>query len=199
MLRNEEPEALAPRVAVIGAGAVDICVRAGLWRLGVKSFTILEQSDGTGSIWWRTELSASVVDTVVPVYSFSFHPDDSSCTHVTQPELRLHIMNVADTYRLRPHIWIRAAVFRATWDETTHSYTVVTSDGSSQHIDVVASMVGFSGCPNHPVGPGLDKLVHNYNRSTLGRKLIRCGEGMALYSIPTRSIPRSSSKAAALK
>lgn len=152
----EVPETKTPRVAIVGAGAGGICMGAGLRRVGIKDFTIFEQSDGVGGTWWDNVYPGAEVDTAVPFYSFSFHPYDFSRTHVKQPELQRYIESVADTYQLRPHIRFRTALSRAEWDESTHSYEVTTSDGVRQHFDVIVSAVGILNHPKYPDWPGLD-------------------------------------------
>jgi cation diffusion facilitator CzcD-associated flavoprotein CzcO len=151
-------EVATPRVAVVGAGAGGICMGAGLRRLGVNDFTIFEQSHGIGGTWWDNVYPGAEVDTAVPFYSFSFQPFDFSRTHVKQPELQRYLENMADQFQLRPHIQFGTPVTRAVWDEPTHTYEIVTTDGGRQRFDVLVSAVGLLNHPKYPDWPGLDKF-----------------------------------------
>ncbi len=130
----------------------------GLRRLGIEHFTIFEQGDGLGGTWHDNVYPGAEVDTPGPFYSFSFHPFDFTCTHVTQPELLRYLQNVADTYQLGPHLRFSTRVERAEWDDTTHDYEVHTSDGRRERFDVVVTGVGLLNHPNFPDWPGLDRF-----------------------------------------
>lgn len=149
-------ESRTPRVAIIGAGAGGICMAVAARRVGIREFTIFEQSDGIGGTWHDNVYPGAAVDTPVPFYSFSFHPFDFTRTHVTQAELLRYLQNVVDRFQLSPHIRLNTRVVKLVWDEDTHSYQVFTDDGESRRFDVVVSAVGLLNHPKYPDWPGLD-------------------------------------------
>ena len=145
-----------PRVAIIGAGAGGICTGVGLRRLGVGDFTIFDQASGPGGTWWDNVYPGAEVDTPQPFYSFSFAPYDFSRTHVKQPELLAYLQNVAGRYGLDPHFRFNTGVEKVIWDESAHTWEVLTTDGKSSCFEVVVSAVGMLNHPRFPDWPGLD-------------------------------------------
>ncbi len=147
-----------PRVAIIGAGAGGICTGVGLRRLGVGDFTIFDQASGPGGTWWDNVYPGAEVDTPQPFYSFSFAPYDFSRTHVKQPELLAYLQNVAGRYGLDPHFRFNTGVEKVIWDESAHTWEVLTTDGKSSCFEVVVSAVGMLNHPRFPDWPGLDRF-----------------------------------------
>ena len=153
---SEAPPDAAPRVAIIGAGAGGICMGAALRRIGVGKYTIFEQASGPGGTWWDNVYPGAEVDTPQPFYSFSFAPFDFSRTHVKQAELQRYLQSTADRFGVTPHFRFNTGVQRCTWDEASHTWEVVTTDGEAQRFDVVVSAVGLLNHPKFPDWPGLD-------------------------------------------
>lgn len=154
------PETEGPkiRVAIIGAGAGGIAMGAGLRRLGIGDFTIFEQSQGMGGTWFDNHYPGAEVDTPVPFYSFSFSPYDFTRNYVSQAELLEYLEHTADRFHLRPHFRFGSRVTQVVWQEQTHTYEVITEEGSQGNFEVVVSAVGLLNHPKYPDWPGLDKF-----------------------------------------
>ncbi len=148
-----------PSVAVVGAGGGGIAMGRGLRSIGIRRFTIFEQSTGLGGTWLDNVYPGAAVDTPVPFYSFSFHPHDFSRTHIKQPELLAYLRNAAERFGLQSHFRFGTAVTRVAWDDANHCYEVSTSDGATERFDVVVTAVGILNHPKYPDWPGLDRFT----------------------------------------
>jgi 4-hydroxyacetophenone monooxygenase len=90
-------------VLVIGAGASGMCAGIRLQEAGVP-FTILEQRDHVGGVWWENRYPGAGVDTPNHLYSYSFAPYDWSMYFVLRDELYAYLNHVADRFDLRKSI-----------------------------------------------------------------------------------------------
>lgn len=144
------------RVGIIGSGFGGIALAVKLKAKTDAEFVIFEQDSGIGGTWWQNRYPGCEVDIPSHVYSFSFIKWDWPRTHATQPELQAYAEKVVDIFGLRDHIRLNTKVDRATWNDSTHTYTVVTANGSEEEFDFVVSSVGLLNVPRYPNWPGLD-------------------------------------------
>ncbi|MDP3951867.1 NAD(P)/FAD-dependent oxidoreductase [Microbacterium sp.] len=146
------------RVGIIGSGFGGIALAVKLKARTDTDFVIFEQDSGVGGTWWQNRYPGCEVDIPSHVYSFSFIKWDWPRTHATQPELQNYAERVVDVFGLRDRIRLNTKVDLATWDDTTHKYTIRTAGGDEEEFDFVVSSVGLLNVPRYPDWPGLDEF-----------------------------------------
>jgi cation diffusion facilitator CzcD-associated flavoprotein CzcO len=146
------------RVGIIGSGFGGIAMAVKLQSRTNADFVIFEQDAGIGGTWWQNRYPGCEVDIPSHVYSFSFLKWDWPRTHATQPELQAYAERVVDIFGLRDRIRLNTKVEHATWNESTRTYTLVTSHGEEEEFDFVVSSVGLLNVPRYPDWPGLDQF-----------------------------------------
>lgn len=146
------------RVGIIGSGFGGIALAVKLKAKTDADFVIFEQDGGVGGTWWQNRYPGCEVDIPSHVYSFSFIKWDWPRTHATQPELQNYAERVVDIFGLREHIRLNTKVDLATWDESSHQYTIRTAGGDEEQFDFVVSSVGLLNVPRYPDWPGLDEF-----------------------------------------
>jgi 4-hydroxyacetophenone monooxygenase len=159
---EEEPALRAAdsfRVLIIGAGMSGLCAAVRLQQAGVP-FTVLEKNSTVGGTWYENRYPGCGVDTPNHFYSYSFAPHhDWSMLFAKRQELWDYFECVADKYGIRERIQFNTEVESATFEEVTHTWTVVAraADGtrSTRTADVVISCVGVLNRPKIPEIPGL--------------------------------------------
>lgn len=148
-----------PRVVIVGAGFGGIAAGVFLRRAGIETFTIYESSLGIGGTWWDNTYPGAEVDVGSHLYCFSFKPHDWTRTHAKQPELQKYLEEAVDEFGVRPHLRLGMTVESATWNESTHTWTVVLDDGTKDECHVLISGVGFLNVPRYPTWPGLESFT----------------------------------------
>jgi len=145
-----------PDVVIVGGGFGGIAAGVKLLAAGIRTFTIVEKSDGIGGTWWDNTYPGAEVDVVSHLYSYSFKRNDWTRTHARRDELQRYLEGVVDDYGLRPHFRLKTKVERAVWDERSRRYVVHLDNGELLTANVLISAVGLLNHPNHPDWPGLD-------------------------------------------
>jgi cation diffusion facilitator CzcD-associated flavoprotein CzcO len=148
-----------PRVVIVGAGFGGIAAGVFLRRAGIETFTIYESSLGIGGTWWDNTYPGAEVDVGSHLYCFSFKPHDWTRTHAKQAELQKYLEEAVDEFGLRSHLRLGVTVESATWNETTHTWSVALDDGTTDECHVLISGVGFLNVPRYPTWPGLESFT----------------------------------------
>src|SRR5664280_437306 len=77
-----------PVVAIVGGGLSGLATAMQLVRSGVRSFTVIEQSEGVGGTWRDNTYPGSACDVPSHLYSFSFFPKSNwTRRFAEQPEI----------------------------------------------------------------------------------------------------------------
>ena len=108
------------RVAVIGGGFGGIAAAVYLQRAGFTNFTVFEQSEGPGGVWWDNRYPGAEVDTPTHTYSFSFQRYDWTRSHADQQELQGYMEHTLDQWNLRRYFKFGVHVDGITWDDARH-------------------------------------------------------------------------------
>jgi cation diffusion facilitator CzcD-associated flavoprotein CzcO len=107
-----------PSVAIVGGGLSGLATAIQLVRAGVRSFTLIEQSDGVGGTWRDNTYPGAACDVPSHLYSFSFAPKiDWSRRFAGQPEILSYAEDLVDRYHLAPHLRLGTTVRSAAYDE----------------------------------------------------------------------------------
>src|SRR5262249_6217402 len=121
----------APFAAVVvGAGFAGLYMLHRLRGLGLRA-RVFEAGDGVGGTWYWNRYPGARCDVESMDYSYSFSEalqQEWKWTerYASQPEILRYIEHVADRFDLRRDIQLETRVTAATFDETTHRWTVET-------------------------------------------------------------------------
>ena len=100
-----------PPVAIVGGGLSGLATAIQLARSGVRTFTVLEQSDGVGGTWRDNVYPGAACDVPSHLYSFSFAPKtDWSRRFAEQPEILDYAEDLVERFHLGPHLRIGTTV-----------------------------------------------------------------------------------------
>ncbi|HEX4017779.1 MAG TPA: NAD(P)/FAD-dependent oxidoreductase [Frankiaceae bacterium] len=133
-----------PRVAVIGAGPGGLCMAIKLKAAGYDDFVILERGGGVGGTWYQNRYPGCACDIQSHLYSYSFEiKPDWTRPYATQPEILAYMEHCAAKYGILPHCRFGSEVVRASWNESSSSWTVELRSGDLVEADVVISALGM--------------------------------------------------------
>jgi cation diffusion facilitator CzcD-associated flavoprotein CzcO len=145
-------------VAIIGAGFGGLGAAIRLRRAGLTDFVILERSSAIGGTWRDNAYPGCACDVPSHLYSYSFAANPGwSRSFSPQPEIWQYLSDVADQFRLRGHLRLRAEVVRARWDAAAARWHIDTSRGSLTATVLIAAAGPLSE-PSVPDIPGLDSF-----------------------------------------
>jgi cation diffusion facilitator CzcD-associated flavoprotein CzcO len=150
----------APSVVIVGAGLSGLAMGAQLVRSGVRTFTIVEQSDGVGGTWRDNTYPGCSCDVPSHLYSFSFAPKtDWSRRFAEQPEILGYAERLVDEFDLAPHLRLGTTVTTARFDDDRGEWALelAPSDGPGEVLraDAVVFACGQLNVPHFPPLAGL--------------------------------------------
>jgi cation diffusion facilitator CzcD-associated flavoprotein CzcO len=152
-----------PTVAIVGGGLSGLAAAIQLVRSGVRSFTIVEQSEGVGGTWRDNVYPGAACDVPSHLYSFSFAPKtDWTRRFAGQPEILSYAEELVARYHLTPHLRLGTSVTSARFDEATRSWDLeLRSPDGAGHLnaDTVVFACGQLNRPHVPDIEGLDSFA----------------------------------------
>ncbi|MCA1842545.1 MAG: NAD(P)/FAD-dependent oxidoreductase, partial [Actinobacteria bacterium] len=151
------------RVVIIGGGFAGLCAAIKLQKAGI-AFTIIEKNDAVGGTWLENTYPGCGVDTPSHLYSFSFaQRPDWPRYFARRDELHRYLVDLADTYDLRPSMLFGREVESMTWQEDGRCWAVTlrSADGTRERLtaNVVISATGYLNRPAYPTIEGLDTFA----------------------------------------
>ncbi|HEX4428146.1 MAG TPA: NAD(P)/FAD-dependent oxidoreductase [Frankiaceae bacterium] len=148
-----------PRIAIIGAGPGGLCMAIKLKAAGYDDFVILERSGGVGGTWYQNRYPGCACDIQSHLYSYSFEiKPDWTRPYATQPEILAYMEFCAQKYGILPHCRFGSEVVRATWSESSSSWTVELRSGELVEADGVVSALGMFNDLDWPDIEGLNSF-----------------------------------------
>jgi cation diffusion facilitator CzcD-associated flavoprotein CzcO len=145
------------RIGIVGAGFSGIGLAARLRQAGFASVVLFERAERPGGTWRDNTYPGAACDVPSHLYSFSFAPKTDWQNHYSaQPEILSYIEAVAQRNGVTPSIRFGQAVTRATFDERDATWTVETTGGDREVVDVFVPAMGQLSQPSVPVFAGLD-------------------------------------------
>jgi cyclohexanone monooxygenase len=146
-------------VVLVGAGFAGLYQLHRLRALGL-SVVLLEAGAGLGGIWHWNCYPGARVDTHVPMYEYS---DETIWRDWYWDQrfpdwraLRRYFEHVDDVWELRRDIRFDARVQGASWNESSHTWSVRTTDRERLQARFVVLCTGFAAKAFVPSIPGLD-------------------------------------------
>ncbi|MDI3403470.1 flavin-containing monooxygenase [Streptomyces cavernicola] len=190
-MAEQEREREHVRVAVIGSGFGGLGAAVRLRREGITDFVVLERADSVGGTWRDNSYPGCACDVPSHLYSFSFAPNpDWPRAFSGQRHIREYLEQVADVFRLRPHIRFDSEVKELRWNTAELHWEIETVRG---HLtaDVVVSAAGPLSDPKMPNIPGLDsfegKVFHSarwdHDYDLRGKRVAMIGTGASAIQI----------------
>ncbi|MFT7837652.1 NAD(P)/FAD-dependent oxidoreductase [Saccharothrix sp. BKS2] len=147
------------KVLVVGTGFSGLGMAIELKRTGQDDFVVLEKAADLGGTWRDNSYPGCACDVPSHMYSFSFELNPRwSRTFARQPEIWAYLKEVADKYRLRPHIRFNSEVSGARWDEDAKLWHVTVANGDTYTARALVAGVGALHLPNVPVLPGIEEF-----------------------------------------
>ena len=149
-----------PTVAIVGGGLSGLATAIQLVRAGVRSFTIIEQSDGVGGTWRDNVYPGAACDVPSHLYSFSFAPKtDWTRRFAEQPEILTYAEDLVDRYHLAPHLRTGTTVRTARYDEATGTWRLVLHAASGDEELEADTVVFACGQLNRPHVPDVEGVA----------------------------------------
>ncbi len=142
-------------VAVIGSGFGGLGTAIALRKRGITNVVLFERADELGGTWRDNRYPGCRCDVASTLYSFSFAPNPMwSNTYSYRQEIWQYLSNIADRYHLRPLIKFNHDVFDVSFDSTSHTWRITTSEGNYEAKCVILATGGLAE-PRLPDIPGL--------------------------------------------
>lgn len=141
---------------VVGAGLSGICAGVTLKRAGVDEFVILTKESEFGGTWQKNIYPGVACDIPSQLYSFGFHPNPGwSRMFAPGKEIHDYLLDVVDSYALRPHARFGTEMLDAGWDDQSRRWLVRTTTGSYSARFLILG-TGSHHATNLPEIPGIE-------------------------------------------
>ena len=186
-----------PTVAIVGGGLSGLAAAVQLVRSGVRSFTVVEQSDGVGGTWRDNVYPGAACDVPSHLYSFSFAPKtDWSRRFAEQPEILGYAEDLVERYHLGPHLRVGTTVTGALRDGSTGTWRLDlrTPEGAQElEVDTVIFACGQLNRPYVPdleggdtfAGPSFHSARWDHSVDLAGKRVAVIGSGAsAIQFVP---------------
>ena len=153
------PDPLLVDTVIIGAGFAGLGAAIRLARSGDRSFVVVERGDDVGGTWRDNVYPGVACDIPSPVYSFSFRPRaDWSRVYAPGAEILDYLQQATRDEGILPHLRFSSDVLALDWDDTTVTWTVVTTRGTYRCRWVIVA-TGRLSEKRMPDVPGLDEFA----------------------------------------
>ena len=156
--RVDGDQVIRVETLIVGAGFGGLGMGIRLARRGDTSFVILERASDVGGTWRDNVYPGVACDIPSHLYSFSFRPKaDWSHYYASGPEIHGYLTECARAEGLLDHLRLDTEVLEMRWDESIHSWSVTTTDGSYQ-CSVLVVAAGRLSEPRFPEVAGLESF-----------------------------------------
>jgi len=152
-----------PTVAIVGGGLSGLATAIQLVRAGVRTFTVIEQSEGVGGTWRDNVYPGAACDVPSHLYSFSFAPKtDWTRRFADQPEILTYAEDLVVRYQLAPHLRLATTVRAARYDASSGTWHLdlhADSGDDGLEADTVVFACGQLNRPHFPDVEGVDSFA----------------------------------------
>ncbi len=158
----------SPRVLVVGAGIGGIATAIELRRHGIEDITILERASDLGGTWFYNTYPGAACDVPSHLYSFSYaQRRDWSRLCSPQKEIYDYLHEVAARHGVDRLVRTGQTVTACSWDESSCTWTVETSEGERHEADAIVLATGQLHQPHVPLIQGAgDFAGHTFHSSS---------------------------------
>jgi len=145
-------------VLIVGAGIVGVYQ---LYRAREAGFSVklLEAGDGVGGTWYWNRYPGARFDSESYTYAYLFSKElfqdwEWQEHFAAQPETERYLNHVIDRFDLRRHMQFGARVTSAVYDESSGTWMVTASDGTTVRARYFVAATGVLSIPYFPDVPG---------------------------------------------
>ncbi|MFI9401897.1 flavin-containing monooxygenase [Nocardia sp. NPDC052316] len=143
--------AIHTRVLIVGSGFSGLGMGIALDKAGIHDYLIVEQAEEIGGTWRDNTYPGCACDVPTHLYSYSFEPRTTWRRLFSgQQEIFDYLQDVAEKYRLRPHIRFRQHMAHGYWDEAERHWHAFSADGQEYVAQFLVSAVGALHIPSIP-------------------------------------------------
>lgn len=180
---------------IIGAGISGLCAAVEFAKAGIP-YTIIERSEAVGGVWFENRYPGAACDVPSHLYSFSFAPGRWSRHFADSREIHSYLEDVAERWRILPHIHFGVEAIGARFDENEQLWEteVKDSDGGRRTLrsTILVSGVGAFNKPRLPDVPGMDRFrgpsVHTARYpdegiDLAGKRVVLVGNGASAMQV----------------
>ena len=146
------------RVVIIGAGFGGIGMAIKLKQAGIDDFVIIDRAENLGGTWRDNSYPGLTCDVPSLLYSFSFRPWRWTRRFPARDEILTYLHGLVAEHDLGTHLRFNRGVETAAFDESSATWKLSLSDGSTLEATSVVSAVGQLGSPALPDIPGRDEF-----------------------------------------
>ena len=144
-------------IVIVGSGFGGIGMGIQLKKAGIDSFLIIEREDEIGGTWRDNTYPGVACDVPSYVYSFSFEPNPNwSRMFAEGPEIQDYLLHCVEKHGLRQHMQFNTEISKATYDDVSGNWDLLTDKGEHLKARVVISAVGGLTDPALPNISGID-------------------------------------------
>ncbi|MFC9438777.1 flavin-containing monooxygenase [Nocardia sp. NPDC057030] len=186
--------AIHTRVLIVGSGFSGLGMGIALDKAGLEDYLIVEQAGEIGGTWRDNTYPGCACDIPSHLYSYSFEPrTDWQRLFSGQPEIFDYLREVAEKYRLRPHIRFHQHMAHSYWDENERCWHAFSSDGQEYVAQFLVSAVGALHIPSIPkfrdsadfIGPAFHSARWDHEAVLAGKRVAVIGTGAsAIQFVP---------------
>src|SRR4051812_41400018 len=145
-----------PSITIIGAGFGGLGTAVELKRAGYRDITVLEKAEGVGGVWRENTYPNAACDVPSSLSSWSFAPNPAwPHRYSRQDEILGYIERTAAEHGVLDLVRTGVEVASASYDESSATWHVETTDGEAIDSDVLVTAVGQLSRPAIPELPGL--------------------------------------------
>ena len=186
------------RVIIIGGGFSGLGVAIQLLNKGITDFAILEKAKQLGGTWRENTYPGCACDVPSHFYSYSYAPKTSwSRVFAEQAEIQAYLLEVAERFKVLPHVKLETEALRTDWDPIRRRWSVQTNKGLLEAQFIVMGQ-GPLHEPKLPNVPGIDTFTGttfhsarwNHAHDLRGKKVAVIGTGSSAIQFVPKIQPK---------
>lgn len=118
------------RVTILGGGFAGLGAAIKLKEMGIDDFVLLEKAKELGGVWRENTYPGCACDVPSALYSYSFEQNPAwSRVFAQQAEIKEYLFNVADKYKIMPHVKLEHEALTAKWSDAEQCWIIQTNQG----------------------------------------------------------------------
>lgn len=118
------------RVTILGGGFAGLGAAIKLKEMGIDDFVLLEKASELGGVWRENTYPGCACDVPSALYSYSFAPNPAwSRVFAPQAEIKAYLFDVANQYKIMPHVKLEHEALQATWSDEDECWIIQTNQG----------------------------------------------------------------------
>ncbi len=187
-------------VGIVGAGFGGVGIGIRLKQSGYQDFAIFERGETVGGVWRANTYPGAACDVPSHLYSFSFAPGHNwSRRYAPQCEILDYLNDCVEDFALAPHLRFGVEAVRASFDDETGRWTLVTDSGESHEFDLLVTACGQLTRPAIPSiegieefeGPAFHSAEWDHDVDMAGKRVAVLGTGASAIQFVPEIAPQA--------